>query len=185
MIDDTFFNQLHGLKILDLSHTVIVKLPDSVSNLVGLTALLLIDCKKLVHVPSLEKLGKMRRLDLYRTALENIPQGLECLSELRYLRMSSCGQKKFPGWVLRKLSHLQVLILGWGEDAPMTVKGEEVGCLEKLEDLECHFNGHSDLVKFFNYRDQTHSLKTYKVRVGHLKEKNDGCNVKTIVHGVR
>ncbi|KAG5222664.1 disease resistance protein [Salix suchowensis] len=172
LIDDTFFNQLHGLKILDLSHTVIVKLPDSVSNLVGLTALLLIDCKKLVHVPSLEKLGKMRRLDLYRTALENIPQGLECLSELRYLRMSNCGQKKFPGWVLRKLSHLQVFILGWGKNAPMTVKGEEVGCLEKLEDLECHFKGHSDLVKFFNYRDQAHSLKTYKVRVGHLKEKN-------------
>uniref|UniRef100_A0A6N2M472 NB-ARC domain-containing protein n=1 Tax=Salix viminalis TaxID=40686 RepID=A0A6N2M472_SALVM len=49
LIDDTFFNQLHGLKILDLSHTIIVKLPDSVSNLVGLTILLLIDCKNVFY----------------------------------------------------------------------------------------------------------------------------------------
>jgi len=44
LIADTFFKQ-HGLKILDLSHKVIEKLPDSVSNLVGLTALLLVGCE--------------------------------------------------------------------------------------------------------------------------------------------
>jgi disease resistance protein RPS2 len=178
LIGDAFFEQLHGLKILDLSYTDIVIMPDSVSNLVRLTALLLIGCNKLRHVPSLEKLREMRRLDLYRTALENIPQGLEFLSELRYLRMNNCGEKEFPRGILPNLSRLQVFILGWGQYAPMTVKGEEVGCLKKLEALECHLKGHSDFVKFFKSQDKTQSLKTYKIFVGQFEE-NDGYNVKT------
>jgi disease resistance protein RPS2 len=178
LIGDAFFEQLHELKILDLSYTDILIMPDAVSNLVRLTALLLIGCNKLRHVPSLEKLREMRRLDLYRTALENIPQGLECLSELRYLRMNNCGEKEFPSGILPNLSRLQVFILGWGQYAPMTVKGEEVGCLKKLEALECHLKGHSDFVKFFKSQDKTQSLKTYKIFVGQFEE-NDGYNVKT------
>ena len=178
LIGEAFFEQLHELKILDLSYTDIVIMPDSVSNLVRLTALLLIGCNKLRHVPSLEKLREMRRLDLYCTALENIPQGLECLSELRYLRMNNCGEREFPSGILPNLSRLQVLILGWGQYAPITVKGEEVGCLKKLEALECHFKGHSDFVKFFKSQEKTQSLETYKIFVGQFEE-NDGYNVKT------
>ena len=40
-IADSFFKQLHGLKVLDLSFTGIKNLPDSVSDLVSLTTLLL------------------------------------------------------------------------------------------------------------------------------------------------
>jgi len=76
-IADSFFKQLHGLKVLDLSWTDIEKLPDSVSDLVSLTALLLNDCESLRHVPSLKKLRALKRLDLSRTgALENMPQGM-------------------------------------------------------------------------------------------------------------
>jgi disease resistance protein RPS2 len=50
-IADSFFEKLHGLKVLDLSRTNITKLSDSVSELVSLTALLLIKCRKLRHVP--------------------------------------------------------------------------------------------------------------------------------------
>jgi disease resistance protein RPS2 len=82
-IGDSFFKQLYGLKVLDLSCTGIENLPDSVSNLVSLTALLLNDCQKLRHVPSLKKLGALKRLDLYWTPLEKMPQGMECLSNLR------------------------------------------------------------------------------------------------------
>nr|ABF81425.1 NBS-LRR type disease resistance protein [Populus trichocarpa] len=74
-IADSFFEQLHGLKVLDLSFTKITKLPDSVFELVSLTVLLLIGCKMLRHVPSLEKLRALKRLDLSRTwALEKIPK---------------------------------------------------------------------------------------------------------------
>jgi disease resistance protein RPS2 len=35
---------------------------------------------------------------------------MECLSNLRYLRMNKYSEKKFSGGILPKLSHLQVFI---------------------------------------------------------------------------
>ncbi|KAI5557778.1 hypothetical protein BDE02_18G126200 [Populus trichocarpa] len=197
-IADLFFEQLHELKVLDLSRTNITKLPDSVSELVSLTALLLIGCHMLRHVPSLEKLRALKRLDLSGTwALEKIPQGMECLCNLRYLRMNGCGEKEFPSGLLPKLSHLQVFVLEeWippstkynrkAQPAPITVKGKEVGCLRKLESLACHFEGCSDYMEYLKSQDETKSLTTYQILVGPLDKYDydyDGCRRKTIVWG--
>jgi len=196
-IADSFFEQLRGLKVLDLSRTNITKLPDSVSELVSLTALLLIGCNMLRHVPSLEKLRALKRLDLSGTwALEKIPQGMECLCNLRYLRMNGCGEKEFPRGLLPKLSHLQVFLLEeWippttkdnrkGLPALITVKGKEVACLSKLESLACHFEYYSDYVEYVKSRDETKSLTTYQIREG-LPDKyynyyHDDFRRKTIV----
>uniref|UniRef100_A0A6N2KRR0 Uncharacterized protein n=1 Tax=Salix viminalis TaxID=40686 RepID=A0A6N2KRR0_SALVM len=172
-IADSFFTQLHGLKVLDLSNTGIIELPDSVSELVTLTALLLARCYKLRHVPSIEKLGALMRLDLsYTMALQKMPQGMQCLSSLRFLRMNGCGEKEFPCGLLPKLSHLQVFVL---EDksiarayAPVIVKGKEVGCLRELERLVCHFEGLSDFVEYLTSRNKTQSLSSYHIAVGLL-----------------
>jgi disease resistance protein RPS2 len=171
-IADSFFEQLHGLKVLDLSSTDITKLPDFVSELVNLTALLINKCMKLRHVPSLEKLRALKRLDLSGSlALKKMPQGMECLCNLRYLRMNGCGENKFPSGLLPKLPHLQVFVLL--EDSgvlysPITVKGKEVGCLRKLETLECHCEGYSDFVEYLKSRDDTQSLTKYRIHVGLL-----------------
>ncbi|XP_034902512.2 probable disease resistance protein At1g61300 [Populus alba] len=179
-IANSFFEQLRELKILDLSYTNITKLPDSVSELVSLAALLLIGCNMLRHVPSLEKLKALKRLDLSGTwALEKMPQGMECLCNLRYLRMNGCGEKEFPSGLLPKLSLLQVFVLEEqihpttkdnrkGLPPPITVKGKEVGCLRKLETLVCHFEGYLDYVEYLKTRDETKSLTTYQVHVGLL-----------------
>ena len=86
--------------------------------------------------------------------------------------MNGCDKRKFPSVILPKLSHLQVFILKKRiyrrRHAPVTVKGNEVGCLRKLEDLECHFEGHSDFVEYLKTRDETQSLSTYKFFVGSL-----------------
>jgi len=200
-IADSFFEQLRGLKVLDLSYTGITKLPDSVSELVSLTALLLIGCKMLRHVPSLEKLRALKRLDLSGSgALEKIPQGMECLCNLRYLRMNGYGEKEFPSGLLPKLSHLQVFVLEeWipptkgtlRQYAPVTVKGKEVGCLRKLESLVCHFEGYSDYVEYLKSQDETKSLTTCQILVGSLDkyyygyddDDDYGCRRKTIVWG--
>ncbi|XP_073263023.1 probable disease resistance protein At4g27220 isoform X1 [Populus alba] len=171
-VADSFFKQLHGLKVLDLSCTVIENLPDSVSDLVSLTALLLNHCEKLRRVPSLEKLQALKRLSFSHTALEKIPQGMECLTNLRYLIMNGCGEKKFPSGILPKLSHLQVFVLEeftTHDDAPITVKGKEVGSLRNLETLECHFEGFSDFVEYLRSRDGILSLSTYKILVGEVR----------------
>ncbi|KAJ6857912.1 disease resistance protein [Populus alba x Populus x berolinensis] len=199
-IADSFFEQLRGLKVLDLSYTRITKLPDSVSNLVSLTALVLIDCHMLRHVPSLEKLKALKRLDLSSTlALEKIPQGMECLCNLRYLKMNGCGEKEFPSGLLPKLSLLQVFVLEeWPlspitkdnrkrPPTPITVIGKEVGCLRKLETLVCHFEGYLDYVEYLKTRDETKSLTKYRIRVGLLdkyyKYYHDDFRRKTIVFG--
>jgi len=168
-IADSFFKQLHGLNVLDLSRTGIKNLPESVSDLVSLTALLLSCCDKLKHVPSLKKLTALKRLDLYWTTLEKMPQGMECLTNLRYLRMNGCGEKEFPCGILPKLSHLQVFELKQlmrTSYAPITVKGKEVGSLRNLETLECHFEDFSDFVEYLRSRDGIQSLSTYKILVG-------------------
>jgi disease resistance protein RPS2 len=103
-IADSFFKQLHGLKVLDLTWTGIEKLPDSISDLLSLTALLLNNCKKLRHVPSLKKLRALKRLDLSRTALEKMPQGMECLTNLRYLRMDVVKRSFLMGYYQNSLT---------------------------------------------------------------------------------
>uniref|UniRef100_A0A6N2MF19 NB-ARC domain-containing protein n=1 Tax=Salix viminalis TaxID=40686 RepID=A0A6N2MF19_SALVM len=166
---DSFFKQLNRLKILNLSNTNIEVLPDSVSDLMGLSALLLKGCKQLRHVPSLKKLRLLKRLDLSDAGLEHLPQGMEYLSNLRYLKLNGCRQKEFPAGILPKLSSLQVFVLDdWvnGQYAPVTVKGKEVACLRKLETLECHFELFSDLVGYLKSRDETLSLNTYRFLVG-------------------
>jgi len=169
-IADSFFKQLHGLKVLDLSYTGIENLPDSVSDLLSLTALLLNDCEKLRHVPSLKKLRALKRLDLSGTMeLAKMPQGMECLTKLRYLRMTGCGEKEFPSGILPKLSHLQVFVLEEHFDK-ITVKGKEVGSLRNLETLECHFEGFSDFVEYLRSQDGIQSLSTYTILVGMVDE---------------
>uniref|UniRef100_A0A6N2KGQ8 NB-ARC domain-containing protein n=1 Tax=Salix viminalis TaxID=40686 RepID=A0A6N2KGQ8_SALVM len=175
-IADSFFEQLHGLKVLDLSKTHIEYLPDSVSDMEGLTSLLLKHCRRLSSVPSLKKLRALKRLDLSGAPLKKIPHGMECLSNLRYLRMNGCGENKFPGGILPKLCDLQVFILeAWiienGNNeiyAPATVEGKEVGCLRKLESLECHFEDQSNYLEYLKFRDATQTLRTYKIVVGQL-----------------
>jgi disease resistance protein RPS2 len=183
-VADSFSKKLHGLNVLDLSHTNIEKLPNSVSDLVKLASLLLSNCKRLRHVPSLKNLGELKRLDLSSTqALKKMPQGMEFLSNLRCLRMNGCGNKKFPGGILPKISHLQVFVLEVELICvPVTVQGKEVGCLRKLGTLECHFEGHSDYVEFLKSREKNQALSTYKIFVGRFKEYDvrTYCSNKTV-----
>ncbi|KAG5223969.1 disease resistance protein [Salix suchowensis] len=158
-IADSFFKQFHGLRVLNLDG--IENLPDSVSDLVSLTALLLIHCWRLRYVPSLKKLRGLKRLDLFETRLEKMPQGMKCLSNLRYLRMNGCGEKEFPSGILPKLSYLQVFVLD-----NSIVKGKEVGSLRNLETLECNFEGVSDFVEYLRYQNGIQSLRTCKIFVG-------------------
>ncbi|TMW83181.1 hypothetical protein EJD97_002601 [Solanum chilense] len=144
---DPFFVQMPGLRVLDLSYTVIHQLPSSVSNLVSLSALLLRRCYGLRFVPSLKNLKNLIELDLFHTIIQEVPQGLESLVKLRCLdmtrdeRVPKTLSKKPAVDILAKLSNLQFLSI------PFVVRVEDLVGMRQLEVFHgkfvdvCSFNG--------------------------------------------
>ncbi|GAB2230663.1 hypothetical protein Droror1_Dr00014944 [Drosera rotundifolia] len=104
-ISSLFFLLMDGLCVLDLSRTGIEKLPDSVSNLKNLTALLLRSCYRLNYVPSVSMLGKLREMDITDCwKLKNLPHGMEGLVNLKFLDSFGCPAP--VSGILSGLSHL-------------------------------------------------------------------------------
>ncbi|XP_022717005.1 LOW QUALITY PROTEIN: probable disease resistance protein At4g27220 [Durio zibethinus] len=141
-IPESFFKHMPGLKVLNLSGTLIKDLPNSISNLKNLNALILAHCEMLQYVPSLAELRALRKLDLFMTAIQKVPHGIELLEKPNILRVWSRFLKEVPVGILPTLSHLQCLILN------KHLRGEEVGKLRKLEILECSF---CDIQEFEEY----------------------------------
>uniref|UniRef100_A0A6N2KM26 Uncharacterized protein n=1 Tax=Salix viminalis TaxID=40686 RepID=A0A6N2KM26_SALVM len=112
-IADSFFKQLHGLKVLDLSRTGIENLPDSVSDLVTLTTLLLKYC----HVkkcPSLRSLGtKEHESSVSSSWFSSAPSYKVILSSLREFKCHGCRNMKnlFPLVLLPNLVNLERIIV--------------------------------------------------------------------------
>ncbi|KAG5226459.1 disease resistance protein [Salix suchowensis] len=145
LVESSFFQHFIRLQVLDLSDTDIEKLPDSICHLTTLTVLLLGWCAKLIYVPSLAKLKALEKLDLSYTGLENLPEGMERLKDLRYLNLDGSGVRDLQPGILPELSKLQFLKLHQKFGVFLPVRGREVVRLRKLETLECNF---SDLENF-------------------------------------
>ncbi|XP_022735264.1 probable disease resistance protein At1g61300 [Durio zibethinus] len=141
-ISESFFEHMPRLKVLDLSYTGISELPNCISNLGNLVSLVLRGCDKLRQVPSLAKLRALRKLDLFNTAIKEVPHGIEMLVNLTYLGLYSESLKELPKGLLLKLSHLQYL------STTLCVKGEEVA---KLRNLETFAGLFLDFQGFQNY----------------------------------
>ncbi|GLU23400.1 hypothetical protein SLE2022_394080 [Rubroshorea leprosula] len=162
-IPEGFFDQMLGLKILDLSRNYkLGRLPSSVSKLENLTTLLLENCWSLKEVPSLSNLGGLKKLNLYRTAIEELPQGLNMLTNLKYLWL---GDKlsEIPDGLLRNLSKLQ--FLGAGFSIPL--KWEQIERLRKLESLDGCFSTLDDMSLFV--KSGILCLDRYRIVVGSYK----------------
>ncbi|KAI6687420.1 hypothetical protein NL676_024248 [Syzygium grande] len=122
---------LKGLMVLDLSNTGITDLPNSISQLESLEALLLRNCLALGFIPYVGKLASLRKLDLeVCESLEEVPEGMEMLVNLRYLALDGMEIKTLPEGVLGKLVNLQYLAID------RLRAGEEVK-LTKVEALHC------------------------------------------------
>uniref|UniRef100_A0A2N9I9W9 Uncharacterized protein n=1 Tax=Fagus sylvatica TaxID=28930 RepID=A0A2N9I9W9_FAGSY len=158
-VPGSLFMHLHGLNILDLSNTIIESLSKSVSNLENLTTLRLGGCWNLKHVPSLAKLTKLRKLDLGRTEIMEVPDGLEMLVNLRYLDLNAKNLKIMPPEILPKLSHLQYLLV-FSE-----VKWEEVASLKNLETFGGLFSNMYEYSKYIRSLENGR-LATYEIQVG-------------------
>lgn len=134
-IPDSFFYHLTGLQLLNLSCTNIQKLPDSVSGLQNLTALVLKCCWRLNHVPELEALKKLRELDIsYCGALRDVPVGMEGLTDLKFLNLKGNNHLPWPMQrVLSRIPTIQCLKLDYNVK---NIVGEDLMELKHLERLE-------------------------------------------------
>ncbi|XXG59690.1 hypothetical protein AAC387_Pa04g1729 [Persea americana] len=172
----SFFCHMHKLVVLDLSRTHIEMVPESLSNLVNLHALILVNCWKLKKIPDVGKLKELRVLNLRYSSIEELPEGMERLRKLRILDLSSTEKlERFPVGILPKLSLLEELsMLGssclWSSnEAEMMrrrIQIEEITGLTRLTSVNLDF---SDTPSFSWYvRSLQHRvlrLKSFCLRV--------------------
>ncbi|GKV45802.1 hypothetical protein SLEP1_g52846 [Rubroshorea leprosula] len=178
-IPDAFFNHMRGLKILDLSNNYkLDRLPRSVSKLENLTTLLLENCKFLKEVPSLSNLRGLRKLNLYGTSIEELPQGLFMLTNLKYLWLGG-SLSDIPDGLLRNLSKLQCL----GVDGTIPLKGEEIGRLRKLESLDGRLSTLDDMSLFV--KSERKFLNQYTIFVGSYSPRDYSLENETISNVVK
>ncbi|KAI9197859.1 hypothetical protein LWI28_005688 [Acer negundo] len=137
-IPESFFSHMHGLKILNISGTQIESLPNSISELTNLTALLLQNCKRLKRVPSLAKLRALAKLELGYTAINEVPAGMEMLANLIILDLLCLELHMIPAGIFSKLCRLQKLRVNWGLET-LKVAVEEATRLKSLNNLTAQF----------------------------------------------
>ncbi|KAK1571566.1 hypothetical protein Q3G72_019244 [Acer saccharum] len=142
-IPESFFFHMHGLKILNLSRTGIESLPNSISELTNLTALLLQNCGSLKHVPSLARLRALVKLELGYTAINEVPAGMEMLANLTSLDLLCLELHMIPAGIFSKLCRLQKLQAYWGLET-QKVAVEEAATLKKLDRLLAQFHNLQD-----------------------------------------
>ncbi|XP_039171863.1 probable disease resistance protein At4g27220 [Eucalyptus grandis] len=131
-IHKSFFKHMKGLKVLDLSKTKITDLPDTISHLESLEALLLRECEELHFIPCVRKLGSLKKLDLSGCAmLEEVPEGMEMLVKLMYLDLLGIEIKALPEGVLGKLVNLQYLVINYMMEEEVEIE------LTMVEGLYC------------------------------------------------
>ncbi|KAL7153172.1 hypothetical protein ABFS83_04G147900 [Erythranthe nasuta] len=172
-IPDSFFSQMRSLRTLNLSETDIEVLPDSLSNLERLKALILENCASLVYVPYLGKMKEVTQLDLSHTSIKEMPRGMEKLVDLKFLSMKNAYNKLeiFPTGLLPNLEKLQCLHIPYEVVAPI----EDIECLQQLEEFEGRVRNVRDFNRFVKSRENRVHSVSYCIEVGneHLGDEEE------------
>ncbi|CAA0837136.1 Probable disease resistance protein [Striga hermonthica] len=150
----TFFRRLRNIEVLDLSYTGMDNLPDSISLLEKLRALLLRSCWNLSALPSFSKLEKLRVLDLTYTPVERLPEGMNVLNEIRrlglsYTKISNSHTLPFANY--RFLESLSLLCLPGPCNGPgngPSLAEALVRCSNSLVELEVSFGCMQEFIRY-------------------------------------
>ncbi|XP_047941183.1 disease resistance protein RPS5-like [Salvia hispanica] len=158
----SFFSRMPTLCTLDLSRTRIRDLPDSLSDLKSLKALILGGCRELAAVPDLGKLKALRELDLSHSGILNMPQGTEKLLNMKRLLLNGANYlRMLPAGVLTNLSNLQLLLLPYQVKAPV----EDIERLKQLEEFQGPVEDARDFSRVFRSRRSRVHGTFYNIQV--------------------
>ncbi|XP_047959969.1 probable disease resistance protein At4g27220 [Salvia hispanica] len=130
-IANSFLSRMPVLRTLDLCGTCITVLPNSICAMKNLEVLLLESCHKLENVPNLGEMKELRELNLSKTAIKEIPQGVGELFNPKFLAMKARKLKMLPRGLFLKLGKLQHLELP--SRTPLAF--EEIKNLKGLEEF--------------------------------------------------
>ncbi|XVF83123.1 hypothetical protein PTKIN_Ptkin16aG0107900 [Pterospermum kingtungense] len=119
---------LKHLRYLDISKTLIKRLPNSLSMLYNLQTLTLFDCKSLVELPKdMRRLINMHYLDIRNTDLARMPKEMDKLKDLRTLTDFVLGEQN--GSSIKELGKLEHLC------GRLSISGlKNVGCARDAKD---------------------------------------------------
>ncbi|XP_051117110.1 probable disease resistance protein At4g27220 isoform X8 [Andrographis paniculata] len=160
-IPSSFFLHMSTLSILNLSGTSIKKLPNSISDMKSLKGLILTRCSNLAYIPNIGKLKILRELDLTSTGIQQVPQGMEELSNLNFLSFYNVYRLKMsPSCMVSKFLYLKCLYLPWDQYVPV----EEILQLKHLEE----FRGRLKDVCDYNLLMRNRPGLAYSIFIGSL-----------------
>ncbi|KAH7835229.1 hypothetical protein Vadar_024161 [Vaccinium darrowii] len=169
-IPDSFFAYIRGLEVLDLSYNRIKSLPESISNLENLHALILAECKNIEYVPSLEKMKALKVFKLTYSRIKKAPKGIEELVNLRELDLSyNRNLETFPSSLLHRLSKLQCLRF---EKTPVKVLAKDLVCLRQLKVVNIRLHNIPELTAYVTSQ-QVQGLEKYHLVVGEIELRDD------------
>lgn len=138
--------KLKHLRFLDVSHTCIHALPDSITSLYNLQTLNLRNCRKLKMLPKrMKNMSNLRHLDISQChELTRMPPGLGKLHKLQTLPLFIVGDE--PGSSIVELqdlnllrSELKIRCLGNVID-PAEAMEAEIGAKTSLQSLELYWD---------------------------------------------
>ncbi|KAH7836134.1 hypothetical protein Vadar_033022 [Vaccinium darrowii] len=162
-IPDSFFTYIRGLKVLDLSNNMIKSLPDSISNLEKLHAIVLVGCHHLEYVPSLERMKALKVFKLTNSRIKEAQKGIEELVNLRELDFShNLRLEMFPGSNLHRLSKLQCLRF---EGTKVEVSAKDLLCLRQLKVIAVRLHNIPELTRYATSQ-RAQGLEKYCLGVG-------------------
>ncbi|XP_042483647.1 disease resistance protein At4g27190-like [Macadamia integrifolia] len=156
-IPESFFEHMHNLRVLDLSYTAVGELPSSVTNLVSLRGLYLVQCHDLVTLPS--QIGNLKKLQVLHLGGSTVgcignfrclPIEIQQLTLLRSLQVSFYGgissgnRLMVPNGIISRLYLLEDLSIDVETEGHKSPKfgetiAEEVCSLKELTQLQFHF----------------------------------------------
>ncbi|XXG59697.1 hypothetical protein AAC387_Pa04g1735 [Persea americana] len=173
-ISNSFFENIQGLRVLDLSNSKIKFLPESFCKLENLRVLRLNDCKYLKKLPSLVRLRQLRILCLNWTSIEEVPREMKELVNLRKLHLEHTTRLQlFPAEIISNLFLLEDLRMresGWrwpSTNSRATAVIEEIVNLTRITVLRLCFKDVQSFIKLVG-SNMLRKVKSFSLVIGDL-----------------